>query len=116
MNGRNDGLGNMDIASEVFAAICGYAAVNSFGVKGMAVRGVKDGLVRLLGIDAVDKGVKIVFTETGMEIELHIIVALGVNIRAACRQIMNHVKYVVERLTGEAVSRIDICVDSALAE
>ena len=109
-------MGNIEISNDVFAAICGYAAANSFGVKGMAVRNVKDGFVKLLGIDAVDKGVKIVFTENGLEIELHIIVKHGINIVAVSKQIMNEVRYVVNRLTGETVSRVEIYIDSVLAE
>jgi uncharacterized alkaline shock family protein YloU len=113
---REHELGSIDISNSVFAAISGYAATNSFGVKGMAARNVRDGLVRLIGMDAVDKGVKVVFTENGLEIELHIIVKHGINIMAACRQIMSQVKYIVGKLTGETVSRVDICVDSVLVD
>jgi len=109
-------LGNIEISNEVFAAISSYAAANSFGVKGMAVRSVKDGIVRLLGKDAADKGVKIVFTENGLDIELHIIVKHGINIGAVSHQIMREVKYTVGKLTGETVNRVDICIDSVLSD
>ena len=39
--------GIIDITNEVFTLISGHAATNCFGVKGMAQRNVKDGIVSL---------------------------------------------------------------------
>ena len=50
-------LGNISITSEVFTNIAGAAATSCFGVKGMAVRSMTDGLVHLLRKEAMGKGV-----------------------------------------------------------
>ena len=41
--------GSIEISNEVFTVISGHAATNCFGVKGMAFRNMKDGIVSLLG-------------------------------------------------------------------
>ena len=42
-------LGYIEITNEVMAGIAGYAASSCFGVKGMTIRSMSDGLAHLLG-------------------------------------------------------------------
>jgi uncharacterized alkaline shock family protein YloU len=109
--------GIIEITNDVFTAISGCAATNCFGVKGMAIRSVADGLVHLLRREAMNKGVYITFTEDGqIEIELHIIIEHGVNITALSRSIMSEVSYHVARLTGVPVKSVHVCVDSIMPD
>ena len=105
--------GDVSVSGAVFSNITGMAAMNCFGVKGMAYRSMTDGLVHLLRHEAMNKGVKITYLENGaIKIELHIVVENGVNIPAVCRSIMNEVQYVVTKNTGAEVRSVDVCVDS----
>ena len=105
--------GDITISNAVFANITGAAATNCFGVKGMAVRSMTDGLVHLLQPQNMSKGVKVTFNEGGtVSIELHIIVENGVNIATVCRSIIKEVKYVVTKNTGVEVRDVNVCVDS----
>lgn len=105
--------GEVSVSSAVFANITGMAAMNCFGVKGMAYRSMTDGLVHLLRREAMNKGVKITYHEdASVSIELHIVVENGVNIPAVCRSIMNEVQYVVGKNTGARVRGVDVYVDS----
>lgn len=106
--------GNIRISTEVFTTITGLAATNCFGVKGMAVRGVSDGLIHLLKKEAVGKGVRVICNDEDdcLSIELHIIVENGVNIPTVCSSIISEVKYVVEKVTGVKVAEVNVCVDS----
>lgn len=108
---QND-RGLIDISNEVFTAISGNAATNCFGVKGMAYRNVKDGIVGLLKRENMTKGVRIFFEEGQVSIELHIVVEHGVNITAVCQSIMTEVRYIVEQLTRVKVKNVNVCVDS----
>ncbi len=109
-------LGTIVISNEVFTTISGYAATNCFGVKGMATRNVQDGLVQLLRMESLSRGVRVFFPEDTdqINIELHIVVEHGVNIPALCSSIMSEVRYIVERLTGVSVGSVDVCVDSIM--
>jgi uncharacterized alkaline shock family protein YloU len=110
-------LGIIDISADVFTTISGWAANNCFGVKGMATRSVSDGFVYLLRRDSLSKGVKVSpACDDTVNIELHIAVDHGVNIPAVSQSIISEVRYVVEKLTGVRVARVDVCVDSIIAD
>jgi len=105
--------GEIQISSEVFTTITGAVATSCFGVKGMAARSKKDGLVHLLRNESMAKGVRVIFeSEDTVSIELHIIVENGVNIATVCRSIMGEVKYVVTKNTGVEVREVNVFVDS----
>ena len=106
-------LGSIILPNDCIASICGYAASRCFGVKGIVSRNVSDGLMQLLGVKNMSRGVKITHNEDGsVSIELHIIVDNGVNLMAVSRSIQSEVKYHVNRLTNVEVRSVDVCVDS----
>jgi uncharacterized alkaline shock family protein YloU len=106
-------LGVIQIGNDVFTTITGAVATACFGVKGMAARSKKDGLVHLLRSDSMHKGVKVLHQEDDtVSIELHIIVDNGVNLHAVSEAIMNEVRYTVGRLTGAEVRAVDVYVDA----
>ena len=105
--------GIITISSDVFSNITGAAATNCYGVKGMAVRSTTDGLVHLLRLESMSKGVKVIYNDDKtISLELHIIVENGVNLKAVSRAIMSEVRYNVSRLTGVSVRNVDVFVDS----
>ena len=109
--------GYIRIENDVFTNLAGAAATNCFGVKGMAMRSMSDGLVHLLKREAMGKGVRIMYFEDGgISIELHIIVDHGVNITAICRSIISEVKYRVAKETGVEVRGVNVCVDSIMVD
>ena len=66
-------LGYIDITNEVLAGIAGYAASSCFGVKGMTIRSMSDGLAHLLGLENQSRGVKVTeAVDGGVNIDLHI--------------------------------------------
>ena len=112
---QND-KGLIDISNEVFTVISGRAAMNCFGVKGMAQRNMKDGIVSMLKKENISRGVKVAFEVGRVTIEIHIAVAHGVNITAVCQSIMTEVRYIVERLTRVKVKSVNVCVDSIMVD
>ena len=107
--------GSINIASDVFMILTGDAATNCFGVKGMTVRSVTDGLVHLLKNESKGKGVHITYNDDNtISIELHIAVDRGVNIPAICASITHRVSYQVTKGTGVHIKRVNIFVDSML--
>ena len=105
--------GIINISNETVAAVAGNAASNCFGVKGMTVTSMKDGLVRLLKREAMTKGVRVIETPQGeMIVELHIAVDHGLNIIAAGSSIINEVRYQVETVTGIQVTAVNVYVDT----
>ena len=107
--------GFIHISRDVFTILTGDAATNCFGVKGMTVHSVTDGLVHLLKLESMGKGVHVKCNDDNtVSIELHIAVDQGVNIPVICESIIDRVRYQVTKGTGIEVKRIDVFVDSML--
>lgn len=105
--------GEIQISNEVFTTITGAVATSCFGVKGMAARSKKDGLIHLLRSESMAKGVRVISHEDeAVSIELHIIVDSGVNLSALSSSIMSEVRYNVNKMTGAQVRAVDVYVDS----
>lgn len=112
----NNEQGEINVTANVYTNIAGVAASNCFGVKGMAMRSVTDGLVHLLKKDAMSKGVLVTFHEDGsISIDLHIIIDHGVNIVTLGNSIISEVRYVVTKSTGTEVRAVNVFVDSIVA-
>ena len=114
---RENELGSIAVGNNVFTKIAGNAATNCFGVKGMAIRSVKDGLVHLLRLESMGKGVHVETNEDGtLSIELHIIVDRGVNLSAVGDSIISEVRYMVCKQTDIQVRDVTIYVDSMVID
>ena len=108
-------LGEIKVGTNVYTNIAGNAATSCFGVKGMAIRSVTDGLVHLLRKESLDKGVRVTFHEDNtISIELHIIVDNGVNLSAVGTSIISEVRYVVTKCTGTKVRAVNVYIDSMM--
>lgn len=103
--------GVIGIEHEVISRIAGYAAIECYGIVGMAAKNVKDGLVQLLKLESLTKGIKMTVNENKVKFDLHIIVEYGTNISAIADNIISTVKYSVEEYTGLIVEEVNVFVD-----
>lgn len=112
---QNTEKGAVVIGSNVYTNIAGVAASNCFGVKGMAMRSMTDGLVHLLRKESMSKGVRVHFHEDDtISIDLHIMVDHGVNLSAVGNSIISEVRYVVNKCTGTQVRAVNVYIDSMM--
>jgi uncharacterized alkaline shock family protein YloU len=110
--GFSNDNGNISIDTEVVASFAGHAALNCFGIVGMAAVNVKDGLVKLLKKDYLNHGIKVIMGEDNhISLDFHVIVSFGVNILAVCDNLNETVKYKVSEYTGLNVDKINIYVE-----
>lgn len=104
--------GNITITQNVFANIVGNVINNCYGVVGMASKNTVDGIVSLLKKENYDKGVKVTCEGSDLLIDVHIIVSYGINLPAISRSIAKEVKYIVEKMTGFKVKKVNVFVDA----
>ena len=110
-------LGEIKLGSNVYTNIAGNAATKCFGVKGMAIRSVSDGLVHLLRRESMAKGVLVrVNEDESISIELHIVIDQGVNIPALGASIISEVRYIVSKQTETEVRDVDVVIDSIVID
>lgn len=67
------------IDPEVIARYAGSVAVECFGIVGMAMVNMKDGLVKLLKGDNLTRGVNVQINDNKITLSFHVIVAYGVS-------------------------------------
>ncbi len=107
----NTHMGNIVIDNEVIAQYAGSVAVECFGIVGMAGVSMKDGLVRLLKMDSLTRGISVSLKKNQLVLDFHVIVAYGISILAVADNLIDNVKYKVEEFTGIKIEQINIFVD-----
>ena len=103
--------GTIEVSTEYFAKLIGNAASSCFGVAGMAPHGKQKFRNLISKKDYTDNGVKISGNIDMINVDLHIIVAYGMNINAIAKSITHKVKYVVEETTGIKVGNVTVRID-----
>ena len=107
----NTELGTVVIDTEVIAKYAGSAAVECFGVVGMAAVNVKDGIAKLLRRESLNRGVNITVNDNKITVDFHIIVSYGVSISAVADNLVSNVRYKIEEFSGLPVEKINIYVE-----
>ncbi|MDU1538811.1 Protein of uncharacterised function (DUF322) [uncultured Clostridium sp.] len=105
----NNEFGTIEIDKQVIAQIAYKAAMESYGLVGLAHK--SKGIVELLKGENATKGVSVQELEDGtIAIELYVIMQYGTNISTVANNIIDKVKYTLEKMTAIKVSRIDVNV------
>ena len=72
---------------------------------------MKDGLVKLLKKESLTHGINVTVNENKITLDFHVIMVYGVSIRAVSDNLIENVKYKVEKFTGVEVEKINIFVE-----
>ena len=104
--------GEITISQTVFANIVGNVINNCYGVVGMASKNTAEGIVSLLKNENYDKCVKVTAEGNNLIIDVHIIVSYGINLPAISGSISKEVKYIVEKMTGFKVKKVNVYIDA----
>lgn len=109
-------LGKIEINKEAVSVIAGLAAMESYGIVGMAAKSTTEGIFELLRLENFSKGIKVEDTPEGVNIELHVILQYGVRISTVAENIIENVKFNVEEFTDLKVADIDVFVEGIRTE
>ncbi|MBR2500609.1 MAG: Asp23/Gls24 family envelope stress response protein [Clostridia bacterium] len=103
--------GSIVISNNVISRIAGATATTCYGVVGMAYKNASDSIASLLKWDNITKGIKVTTDNDKIDIDLHIIVEYGINIKVISESIISNVRYTVENMTGFKVGKVTINVE-----
>lgn len=107
----NTEYGQINISDEAIAVIAGSAAMECYGLVGMASRKqFKDGFAELLGRENLTRGVEVNLDNNRLSIHLYIIVSYGTKISEVAHNIQLKVKYVLNEVVGLDVDKVSISV------
>ena len=102
--------GNITIDDQVFATLAGLAAMECYGVVGMASRNATQGIFELLKREQLTKGIKVTTVDDKINIDLYIVLQYGVKISVVSENIISRIKYSVETFSGVSVENVNIFV------
>jgi uncharacterized alkaline shock family protein YloU len=108
--------GSVFIANDVLADIAGYAALESYGVVGMANASFLEGASALLPGQRLRRGVRITDATDAespngaVEIDLFVVIEYGTNLAEVSHNLADLVAYTIEHLTEIKVLRCDVHV------
>jgi uncharacterized alkaline shock family protein YloU len=106
----NSDNGNINIDEQVVATLAGLAAVECYGIVGMAAKSATEGLFELARKEQLTKGVKVTIKENRVNVDLFVIVQFGVRISTVAENIIAKVKYNLESFTGLEVISVNVHV------
>ena len=110
---KNTNLGTVHISLDVVSTVAGGAATECYGVVGMASQKImKDGFYDLLKKDNYSKGIVVEDGETGIIINVYIIVGYGIKISEVVYEVQKKVKYVLETTLDIDVEAVNVFVQS----
>ncbi|MGI6173757.1 MAG: Asp23/Gls24 family envelope stress response protein [Christensenellales bacterium] len=104
-------IGTVTVNEDILLKVAGYAALECYGIVGMASKRSTDGIVQLMGRENIGRGVRIRAASDSVDVDLFIIVEYGISISAVASTIIDTVKYKVEHLTGIKVNRVNVSVE-----
>ena len=103
--------GKVTINDSVIANIVAATVMESYGVVGLASRSTKDDIYELLRMDNMSKGVEIIRNDDGtLSIYISIFILYGVRIAVVAQNIIDNVKYKLEKSLYVRVSDVNILV------
>ncbi|WP_246940058.1 Asp23/Gls24 family envelope stress response protein [Bacillus pinisoli] len=103
--------GNIDISNDVITTIAGGAAVECYGIVGMASKKqLKDGIAEILKKENFTKGVVVRQENDEIHIDMFIIVSYGTKISEIAHNVQTKVKYTLNQTLGLAVETVNIYV------
>ncbi|MBW8350454.1 Asp23/Gls24 family envelope stress response protein [Bacillus sp. IITD106] len=103
--------GQIDISNEVIATIAGGAAIDCYGIVGMASKNqIKDGITEILRKENFTRGIIIRQEEQALHIDMYIIVSYGTKISEVAHNVQSKVKYTLEQTIGISADTVNIFV------
>ncbi len=108
---KNTNYGTIHISLDVVATVAGGAATECYGVVGMASKKrLKDGFYELLKKENYSKGIIANDGETGLILDLYVILGYGIKVDEILVEVQKKVKYVVETTLDVTVEAVNVYV------
>jgi uncharacterized alkaline shock family protein YloU len=104
-------LGSIEISPVAIASMASQAVLGCYGVVGMSSRTLRDGLAELLHpSDSPKKGVQVQLVNDQITIDLFVIMEYGVRVSEVAHNVMQSVKFNVEKALGVPVADVNVHV------
>lgn len=113
----NTNDGHVTITNDVIATIAGGAAVECYGIVGMASKNqIKDGISEILRKENFARGVIVRQEDDHLHIDMYIIVSYGTKISEVAHNVQSQVKYTLGQSLGLSIDSVNIYIQGVRVE
>jgi uncharacterized alkaline shock family protein YloU len=109
MAGETTPIGSIHVSPRAVARIAHQAALESYGVVGLAPKNLMNNLTNVLVKDPM-QGVEVNYDGEKIIIDMYIVIEYGTRIKSVASSVANTVKYHVEKALGMPVTQVNVHV------
>jgi uncharacterized alkaline shock family protein YloU len=102
-------IGSIHVSPQAIASIAYHAALQSYGVVGLASKNLVDGITNVLVKDPT-YGVEVQYDGERLIIDIYIVIEYGTRIKSVAGSVSNAVRYHVEKALGMPLDEINVHV------
>lgn len=104
--------GKIEVSAQAIATIAGRVVAECYGVVGIAARHPRLSTVEILPPEHYGRGILVRFADDYVTIEVYVVLEHGLRITEIAHNIMENVKFAVERTLGLRVVRVNVNVQA----
>ena len=102
--------GTLHVATDVLADMVGNAALECYGVVGMAAPNAADGIAKILPASRLRRGVVVTTTEVGVHVELYVVIEYGTNINTVSQNLVDQVTFALSEYARVPLDGVEVHV------
>jgi uncharacterized alkaline shock family protein YloU len=102
-------LGSINISPTAIASIVYQAALQSYGVVGLAPKNLAEGIVSTITHEPA-RGVNVRYDDDKLDIDIFIIIEFGTRVSSVSQSVANGVRFQVEKTIGLKVHEVNVHV------
>jgi uncharacterized alkaline shock family protein YloU len=103
-------LGTIEVSPRAIASLASEAVLRCYGVVGMVAGTVRDGIAEILQVENSHRGVQVRLSDGQVLIDLYVVIEYGIRISEVAQNVMESVKFAVEKALAMPVAEINVHV------
>lgn len=109
MKQEHNPIGSIHVSPRAIATIAYQAAVESYGVVGLASKNLLKGISHFMVKDPAH-GVEVGYHEQHIDIDVYVVVEYGTNIKSVAASVAKTVRFHVEKALGLPINEVNVHV------
>jgi uncharacterized alkaline shock family protein YloU len=109
-NEESTPIGSIHVSQRAVATIAYQAALQSYGVVGLASKNLINGLTNVLVKDPTH-GVEVQYDGENINIDVYIVIEYGTRIKTVANSVANTVRFHVEKTLGMPINQVNVHVN-----
>ncbi len=100
--------GNLHVSNDVLADIAGNAALQCYGIVGMAAPNAADGIAKILPASRLRRGIVIEQTEAGVRVDLYVVIEYGINMSTVSQNLVDAVTFALKEYARVPLDCVEV--------